>query len=305
MGYYLRVMTNSEKGAFQYCQVLAKSHYENFPVASRFIAAKKRKYVWALYAFARTADDFADEIKDPQESLNRLADWDEKLDAAIKGTPEHPIFIAIKKTIEDCQIPPSLLHDLVSAFRMDVTKKRFGTFEELLYYSRYSANPIGRLVLLIHGYQNEEQFSWSDKICTALQLTNFWQDVTRDNLKDRIYIPTDFMSKYQYSESDLFNKIYNPRFANMLKELVEKTEALFYEGLPLITSLDKKLKFEIKLTWHGGMHILNKIKQLNYNVLEERPKIKFKDKIAILSKAMKKMSPPLTLNEKQHVGSKI
>jgi len=297
-------MTNSEKGAFQYCQVLAQSHYENFPVASRFISAKKRKYVWALYAFARTADDFADEISDPQESLKRLADWDEKLDAAIEGTPDHPIFIAIKKTIEDCHIPPSLLHDLVSAFRMDVTKNRHESFEELLNYCRYSANPIGRLFLLIHGFSEEQQFMWSDKICSALQLTNFWQDVTRDLLKDRVYIPKEFMNQYQYTEIDLFNKIYNPNFATMMKELVERTEELFYEGLPLIPSLDKKLQFEIKLTWHGGMHILNKIKQLHYNVLKERPKLKFKDKIVLLSKAMRKKLPSPIIKEDQYVGSK-
>ena len=278
-------MNTSTKAAFQYCKNLAQNHYENFPVASRLIAKDKRKYVWALYAFARTADDFADEIKDPDESLRQLADWDAQLDAALEGNPEHPIFIAIKKTIEDCDIPPSLMHDLVSAFRMDVTTKRHKNFEELLHYCRYSANPVGRLVLLIHGYKDEKLFTWSDKICSALQLTNFWQDVTVDLDKDQIYIPQDVMVKYGYREIDLFEKIYNDPFIQLMQELVQQTENLFMEGAPLVSALGKDLRFEINLTWHGGMRILEKIKKLNYNVLRKRPTLNLFDKLDLLRRS--------------------
>ncbi|MEO1944423.1 MAG: squalene/phytoene synthase family protein, partial [Candidatus Thioglobus sp.] len=155
-------MKTSVQAAFRHCHQLALAHYENFPVASRLISAKKRKYVWAIYAFARTADDLADK----EESLARLAEWDEKLDTAVSGEPTEPIFIALKQTIEECQIPPSLLHDLVTAFRRDVQQNRHETFDALLDYCHYSANPIGRLVLLIHGYRDDQLFYWSDKICT-------------------------------------------------------------------------------------------------------------------------------------------
>ncbi len=276
-------MKTSVSAAFRHCHQLALSHYENFPVASRLIAAEKRKYVWAIYAFARTADDFADEIADKEESLARLAEWDEKLDAALTGEPTEPLFIALKQTIEDCQIPPSLLHDLVTAFRSDVLQNRHATFEELLNYSRYSANPIGRLVLLIHGYNDEQLFHWSDNICSALQLTNFWQDVSIDIKKDRIYIPKSSMQKYYYSEKELFNKTYNNNFIEMIRELVFKTEEMFEKGKPLIKALNSDLKSEIELTYKGGMRILEKIRKNRYNVLDSRPKLDFFDKIKFLS----------------------
>ncbi len=274
-------MKTSISAAFKHCQRLAQNHYENFPVASRFIAAEKRKYVWAIYAFARTADDFADEIADKKKSLAHLAQWDEELDTALKTDPKNPIFIAIKKTIEDCGIPPSLLHDLVTAFRRDVTQNRHQSFEELLDYCRYSANPIGRLVLILHGYKDDKLFYFSDAICSALQLTNFWQDVSVDMKKDRIYIPQNLMKKYFYGEKELFAKIYNDNFLNLMRELVSKTEALFYQGRPLLNQLHRDLQAEIYITWKGGMTILRKIRELQYNVLTTRPKLKFVDKVKL------------------------
>lgn len=281
-------MKTSISAAFKHCQRLAQSHYENFPVASRLIAANKRKYVWAIYAFARTADDFADEIKDKQESLSRLAQWDKNLDEALNSDPEDPIFIAIKKTIEDCNIPPSLLHDLVTAFKRDVTQTRYQNFADLLDYCHYSANPIGRLVLILHGYRDEYLFSLSDAICSALQLANFWQDVSVDLEKDRVYIPQDYMKKYFYSEKDLFNKVYNEQFIDMMRALITKTEDLFQEGWPLIDKLNKDLRSEIYITWRGGMTILKKIRDCKYTVLTDRPTLSLFDKIKLFSQLLSK-----------------
>lgn len=276
-------MSFDAEEAFAFCEQMAKSHYENFPVASRFVAAEKRKYVWAVYAFARTADDFSDERSDGAESLRLLADWDAKLDAALRGETDHPIFIAVKKTIEDCQIPPSLLHDLVTAFRMDVTQKRHADFADLLNYCRYSANPVGRLVLLIHGYRNEALFAFSDAICTALQLTNFWQDVSVDLKKDRIYIPQDLLAKHHYGEKELFDGVYDDRFVAVMKEVIATTRDLFTRGRPLIAALGKELRFEINVTWRGGMKILDKIEKIRYNVLRRRPTLGWLDKIQLLA----------------------
>lgn len=276
------LMRFNTKEAFRFCKKMARAHYENFPVASRFLAADKRKYVAAVYAFARTADDFSDERQDAAESLRLLAEWDAKLDAALSGMPEDPIFIAVKQTVEDCQIPLSLLHDLVSAFRMDVTKKRHRNYDELLHYCRYSANPVGRLVLLIHGYRDENFFLWSDAICTALQLANFWQDVSVDLKKNRIYLPQEILAKHGYSEKELFDGVYDDRFVALMKEVVATTRDLFYRGQPLIAALGKDLRFQIRLTWSGGMKILDKIEKIGYQVLRERPALNLVDKMSLL-----------------------
>lgn len=274
------------KEAFAFCEKMAREHYENFPVASRFVPREKRPYVWAVYAFARTADDFSDELKDPAESLRLLAEWDAKLKATVRGQiPDERIFIAVKQTIDDCQIPPSLLHDLVSAFRLDVTKKRHQNYGELLEYCRYSANPVGRLVLLIHGYRDQELMLRSDAICTALQLANFWQDISVDLKKNRVYLPQEILAKHNYNEKELFDGVFDDRFVAALKEVIAFTRNLFEQGRPLIASLGKDLRFEINFTWRGGMRILEKIEEVGYNVLRRRPTLNWFDKIKLLGRA--------------------
>jgi phytoene synthase len=181
--------------AYAYCERLARSHYENFPVASHLLPTRMRPHVAAIYAFARLADDMADEGDRP--AVDRLADldaWDARLSAAVAGTPPSEgshaeVFVALRATIEACRLPPSLLHDLISAFRQDVTVKRYATWDDLLDYCRRSANPVGRLVLRVAGYERRELDAASDAVCTALQLTNFWQDLEIDWRKGRIYVP--------------------------------------------------------------------------------------------------------------------
>jgi phytoene synthase len=281
------------KSSFKYCKEIAKNHYENFPVASLLVPKDKRKYIFSIYAFARAADDFADEpsIEGGKEKrLVLLDEWNNKLRDCYKGKAYDPIFIALGRTVEECKIPIETLENLLKAFRQDVVKNRYADFDEVLNYCVNSANPIGRLVLMVFGKHNEEMFNYSDKICSALQLTNFWQDVTIDLKKDRIYIPQEDMKKFEYSEHDLMNLKYGKEYKELMIFLVNKTEQLFDEGKELmrLTAEDetlKRLTWELNLTWIGGKEILKKIKLIDYDVLHKRPKLNFFDKIKLLTKS--------------------
>lgn len=281
------------KSSFKYCEEIAKSHYENFPVASLLLPKAKRKYVYAIYAFARAADDFADEpdiMGGPAKRLALLNEWHEKLKDVYNGKSVDPIFIALRNTIEVNNIPMETLENLLTAFKQDVVKSRYDTFDEVLAYCANSANPVGRLVLMIFGCHDEEFFKYSDNICTALQLTNFWQDVEVDLRKDRVYLPKEDLDKFNYSYDDLFEKKYDQRFKDLLSFEVNRTQKIFDEGKKLLelTANDertKKLSKELKLTWLGGTEILNKIREIDYDVFNKRPSISTADKIKIFLKS--------------------
>lgn len=285
---------NLVNSSFKYCEEITRSHYENFPVASFLIPADKRKYIHAIYAFARAADDFADEPGiegGEQKRLALLEEWQKKLDDCYNDKAYDPIFIALNKTIKDCKIPVEPLSNLLTAFRQDVLKKRYKNFDEVLKYCEYSANPVGRLVLLVFGEKKEEWFRLSDKICTALQLANFWQDVTLDLEKDRIYIPEEDMIKFGYNEPKLFAREYDNNFIELMKYEIEKTELLFNEGKELIkliknSDLPKRLYYELKLTWLGGKEILRKIEKAKNNVFDNRPKLSKFDFIKLFIKSV-------------------
>lgn len=270
---------------------MAKTHYENFPVGSRFISKERRPAIHAIYAFARTADDFADELlvegekPAPARRLELLNEWERQLEACYEGHPEGPIFAALFEAVQRYNLPYQLLADLLSAFRMDVTKNRYKNFEELLFYCRHSANPIGRLVLWVHGARDEECAKLSDFICTALQLANHWQDVSVDLLKDRVYLPEDEIKRFGYSYEDLFAKRTNPSFTSLLRFQVERTRDIFHQGLPLFKRLGKNLSFEIRLTYEGGMRILEKIEGQGFDVFKARPVLRLPDKALIFFRA--------------------
>lgn len=275
--------------SFAHCENLAKTHYENFPVGSFLIPKEKQKYIRAIYAFARTADDFADEGRHPSETpedlkkrLDLLDEWELKFVNCSRGEADHPIFIALSETIRDMEIPIQLFKDLLTAYRMDVRQNRYKDFEELFYYCRHSANPVGRLVLHTFGYKDESLHALSDKICTALQLANFWQDVSIDLAKDRIYLPQEEMRRFCVTEADLHAKICNPAFKNLMKYCMERTAVLFNDGLPLCSKVGKDLKLEMRLTWLGGTTILKKIAKENYDVFRRRPTIRWYDKAILL-----------------------
>ena len=277
----------SVEHSFRYCEELTFGHYENFPVASFFIPKDKRKHIAAIYAFARTADDFADEPgMDQQERMRSLIEWEEELAECYKGSAKREIFIALRETVRRHDIPQDLLVRLLSAFKSDVTTRRYATFRDVLRYCTNSANPVGRLVLMLFGYRDEKLFEYSDSICTALQLANFWQDVTVDLDKDRVYLPLEDLRRFDVSEQELFSRSFTPAVRNLMKFQVFRTREYFDGGRPLLDAVGRNLKLELRLTWRGGMKILRKIENAGYDVLKERPRLSKKDKLMLLIRSM-------------------
>jgi hydroxysqualene synthase len=275
-------------GAYAYCKRLARSHYENFPVASRLLPSRMRPHVAAVYAFARLADDMADEGDRP--AADRIADldaWDACLNAAAlgavqRGEPHAEVFLALRHTIEECRLPVQLLHDLISAFRQDVTVKRYSTWDDLMDYCRRSANPVGRLVLRIAGHERPELDAASDAVCTALQLTNFWQDVEVDWAKGRLYIPSSTWQAAGALESDLAAGRLTPAWREALKDAVARTRALFQAGAPVCDGVRGRLRWELRATWLGGSRILDKLEAANFDMFARRPKLTARDVPGIL-----------------------
>ncbi len=272
--------------AFAHCRKIALGHYENFPVGSVLIPKRHRKHVYAIYAFARAADDFADEGKlSPAERLERLDDWRQKLDACVMGKADDPVFFALAETIREYRLPVRLFHDLLDAFTLDVKKSRHATFDELLEYSRCSANPVGRLILLLFGYRDDALHRMSDCICTALQLTNFWQDILIDLEKDRLYLPLSEFERFGYRLDDLRAHRYTPQYVAMLEDLANRTQDLFDRGKPLCRRVGGRLGIELRLVWLGGTSILESLRANRFNVFERRPTIGTGKKMEILLKA--------------------
>jgi squalene synthase HpnC len=273
----------SAEDGFRYCETIARSHYENFPVASRFVPKEIRKYVWAIYAFARIADDYADEPGFTlAERMDKLNQWEQYLDECFNGNPTHRVFAALAETVERFQIPFELFQNLLTAFRADVTVKRYETYEDVLAYCSNSANPIGRMLLLLFNYRSDAMMQFSDSICTALQLTNFWQDVSVDLQKDRIYLPLEDLEEFNYLEQDLCSKKVDDRFCSLMAFQVQRTAELFVKGKPLLSMVGSDLSRELKLTWTGGTMILQKIHDQNYDVLTKRPALSRLDKVGLL-----------------------
>jgi squalene synthase HpnC len=269
--------------AFQFCERLAHDHYENFPVASFLVPREKRPYVSAIYSFARIADDYADEPGlTPAERINSMAEWEEQLIDAYRGNAHHPVFVALRETVDRFEIPVELFQGLLKAFRSDVTTHRYESFEDVLEYCENSANPIGRLMLLLFNYRSETTMEFSDSICTALQLTNFWQDVAVDLKKDRVYIPLEDIREFGYSEEELFGLHCSQAFKDLMCYQVERTEQMFQEGKPLLSDVGSDLRMELKLTWKGGMRILKKIELQDFDVLAHRPSLSLLEKTSIL-----------------------
>jgi len=272
--------------AFRYCERLARTHYENFPVGSVLIPKNLRPYVWTIYAFARRADDLADEAFPDEERLPALEAWQGLLEKTQRGNVNHPVFLALKETIRQFDIPLQLLKDLIQAFKWDVEVKRYPTFNDVLYYCRHSANPVGRLVLILFGYRDELRALQSDKICSALQLANFWQDVSVDLEKNRIYLPMEDLKRFEVSEAELFARSYTPRYRDLLRFEVERTEAMFREGAPLVHHVKGRLGLELKCVVLGGLGICKKIRALDFDTLGSRPHFGKGDKFSILRKAL-------------------
>jgi len=271
--------------AQEYCRRLARSHYENFSVATWFLPEKYRQDFFNVYAYCRISDDLGDEVGDTQASLSLLDQWQQELEACYAGSPRHPVFVALAETVRQCQIPQHEFSDLLTAFRQDQAVTRYETFEDLLGYCKNSANPVGHLVLYMCGYRDEERQRLSDYTCTALQLANFWQDVSIDYLKGRIYLPQESLRKFGVTEAEIAAQRNTASFCSMLEFEVERTREWFRCGLPLIQKVDRGLSIDIELFSRGGQEILNAIEAQGFAVLGHRPVISKPRKLALLMRA--------------------
>jgi squalene synthase HpnC len=263
--------------AYARCEAIARAHYENFPVASRLLPAPMRPHIAAIYAFARAADDFADEPGlEATERLRLLDGWHTRLLASVAGSPTidadaDPVFVALADTIRRHRLPVQLFEDLLSAFRQDVTTGRYETWQDVLDYCRRSANPVGRLVLRVAGYDDPGLDRASDAVCTALQLTNFWQDLERDWAIGRIYVPADDRAAAGAREEDLARGRMTPEWRRVMTTVAARTRRLFADGRPVCDEVRGRLRWELRLTWLGGMRILDKLQRAGFDVFDRRP----------------------------------
>jgi squalene synthase HpnC len=260
--------------AYAECERRAREHYENFPVASRFLPRAMRPHIAAIYAFARTADDYADEPGIGNDERLRLLDaWARQLAAAGSDPGLDPVFVALGQTIRECRLPVTLFEDLLSAFRQDVTTTRYDTWESVLDYCRRSANPVGRLVLRVGGYDDARLDAQSDAVCTALQLANFWQDLARDWAIGRLYVPRVDRASAGAREEDVAEKRMTPEWRRVMSLMVQRTRALFAAGRGVCDGVTGRLGWELRLTWLGGSRILDKLERHEFDVFNHRPTI--------------------------------
>lgn len=274
--------------ALAYTKWLATRHYENFHVVSFLLPKILHQDFYNVYSFCRWADDLGDEIGDTAESLRLLAWWRGELQAMFEGTAKHPVFVALQYTVAAHSLPAEPFNDLITAFEQDQTVTRYRNFEELFQYCRYSANPVGRLVLGLCGYQDAGRQALSDATCTALQLANFWQDVTVDWAKDRVYLPLDVLARNGTSIDAIAAGRFDDHFGAAMKEACDVAQGLFLKGLPLADQVDRRLAIDLELFSRGGMKVLEKIQRQNYNVLAARPRISKVERVAILLGALRR-----------------
>ncbi len=263
--------------AYEWCGRLARSHYENFTIASWLMPRKMRPHMHAIYAYARVADDFADE----EYSLEKLDAWENELELAYAGAPRHPVFVALAETVRRYDIPREPFSDLLRAFRSDVEFKGFDTMEDLLGYARYSANPVGRLVLYLFGYRDEERQRLSDQICSGLQLANFWQDIAIDLGKARIYLPRRDMERFGYSPEELCRQAVTGGFVALMRHEVTFARGLLESGSALHRLVDRRLSRDILMFAGGGLAILRAIEKAGYDVFHRRPALRKLDYLKI------------------------
>ncbi len=270
-----------------WCRRLAESHYENFHVASWFLPQRLRPHFHSIYAYCRVADDLGDEVGSTEQSLALLEFWNKELDACYRGVARHPVFVALAATIAACDIPREPFADLLTAFRQDQTVTRYPTIDDVLHYCRYSANPVGRLVLYAAGYRDAERFRLSDQTCTALQLANFWQDVWPDYAeRGRVYFPQADMARFKVTEAMIAERTPTPQFRELMRYEVGYARILFRNGQPLSRMVDSELAVDLDLFSRGGLEILRAIEQKNFDTLSARPSISRPRKAALLFRAL-------------------
>jgi len=289
-GYRIPEVAPTLDEARAWCRQLAESHYENFHVATWFLPKPLRPHFHSIYAYCRISDDLGDEVGDPSVALALLDLWGRELDACYEGRARHPVFVALAETIRACNIPKEPFADLLVAFRQDQTVTRYATMDEVLGYCRYSANPVGRLVLYACGEVSpetkEENFRLSDATCSALQLANFWQDVRVDFAKDRVYLPQEDMRRFGVDDETIARGAATPEFRALLRHEVNYSRALFERGLPLIERVNRDLALDLDLFSRGGLEILRAIERRDYDVLSARPSISRRTKLTLALRAL-------------------
>jgi squalene synthase HpnC len=272
----------SGEEALAYTRWLATHHYENFHVVSFLLPKSLHQDFYNVYAYCRWADDLGDEIGETGRSLQLLEWWRAELEAMYRGESRHPVFVALAGTVERHHIPPQPFADLIHAFVQDQTVTRYEDWDHLFGYCRYSANPVGRLVLYLCGYSDEARQRLSDSTCTALQLANFWQDVTVDAAKDRVYVPLAVLRRHGVAVEDLFARRVTPGFREAMREAVARARELFLDGLPLVGMVNRRLALDLDLFSRGGMKVLDKIERQGYDVLRSRPAISKVERASLL-----------------------
>jgi squalene synthase HpnC len=275
----------SVEEAQKYTRWLATHHYENFNVVSWLLPRDLHQHFYNLYAYCRWADDLGDEVPDTARALDLLHWWERELDACYEGKPSHPVFVALRETIVSKNIPKQPFADLLKAFRQDQTVKHYPTWDSMIGYCQYSANPVGRLVLYLCGYRDAERQKLSDATCTALQLANFWQDVSRDLEKGRIYIPLDAAAAQGLSEKDIVERRFDERYVRLMKDLIARTRALFTEGAPLAKMVDGRLRVDLDMFTRGGLAVLSAIETMGYDTLNHRPSVSKGKQARLLGRA--------------------
>lgn len=272
--------------AQRYTRWLATHHYENFTVVSWLLPRRLHQHFYNIYAYCRWADDLGDEVADAARALELLDWWESELRACYAGSPAHAVFMALRRTIQEFDIPIEPFLDLLTAFRQDQTVHRYPNWDAVLGYCRYSADPVGRLVLYLCGYRDAERQRLSDSTCTALQLANFWQDVDRDLAKDRIYIPLDLLRTYDLTETDLFARRFDGRYVALMKELIKRTRELFAAGRLLAERVKPGLRVDIELFSRGGLAVLEAIEAIGYDTLQHRPALTRSTQARLLGRAL-------------------
>ncbi len=277
-------------GAEAYTRWLATRHYENFHVVSFLLPRRLHQDFYNVYAYCRWADDLGDEIGDTAESLRLLEWWGAQLDEMYAGSATHPVFVALRGTVAKYGIPREPFADLIHAFVQDQTVTRYRTREELLEYCRYSANPVGRLVLYLCGYSDDARQRLSDATCTALQLANFWQDVAVDLEKNRVYIPLEDLERNGCALEDIVARRATPAFRAALRDVVMWARKLFVEGLPLVGTVNPRLSVDIDLFSRGGLRVLDKIERQDYDVLSRRPHVSKAERVGLLVASLARLA---------------
>jgi squalene synthase HpnC len=296
------------EACYRYCEALCRSRHHNYPVASMFARSQLRKHIFALFAFARVADDFADETSFEGRRARELDRWEEQLHAAYRGNADHPVFVALADTVNKFSLPITEFTELMSGFRTDLERRRYATFDELRAYTRQAAEPVGRLLLYIGGYRAPELHAYAEDLSTALAFARLVQDVPADWQRGRVYLPGEDLRHFGVTEGDIAARRDTPAVGYLVRFEVARARALFERARPLVDIVGADLAVELALTWHGGMRILDKIEHVGSRLFAERPQLGTADKALVLARALAwrgETLPPRTVHLMQRVLKRV